>query len=163
LGLIEGPGSFDHVVGSLLIICNQEPAGSVDLKKQDRDTFELTKMVIVEKFRGQGIGESLCREAIQRAKSMGARRLILYSNSSLRAALQLYRKLGFREIPLEKGLYSHFRCDTKMEFLFDLFAIIHAGKDLAWTLSQIGRKSFHDAFLPYFHNREELTVPGLYL
>ena len=106
--------------GILLIgICKEEPAGSLALKKMDDETFELTKMVIDEKFRGLGIAEALCRMVMGRAKDLGAKRLILYSHSSLQAALRLYHKLGFREVPLEQGLYSHFRCNVKMEFLFD--------------------------------------------
>jgi ribosomal protein S18 acetylase RimI-like enzyme len=129
--LLKDPNHSILEKGGILLIgtCNDAPAGSLALKKLNEETFELTKMVIDEKFRGLGIGEALCREAIDRAVGLGAKRLILYSHNSLEAALRLYRKLGFTEVPLEQGLYSHFRCNVKMEFLFDQFAINHTGKD----------------------------------
>jgi len=41
--------------------------------------------------------------------------VILYSQSSLKAALPLYRKLGFQEVLLEHGLCSGFCCDIRMK------------------------------------------------
>jgi ribosomal protein S18 acetylase RimI-like enzyme len=44
----------------------------------------------------------------------GGKRIILYSNTKLETAIALYRKLGFKEIPLD-GPYK--RSDIKMELL----------------------------------------------
>ena len=102
--------------GAILIAaCEDRLAGFVALKKVNQFTYELTKMAVHPDFRGKGIGDTLCIAAIQRAKTLGTKCLILYSHSSLGPALHLYRKLGFKEVPLEKGLYSDFRCDIKME------------------------------------------------
>jgi glutamate/tyrosine decarboxylase-like PLP-dependent enzyme/ribosomal protein S18 acetylase RimI-like enzyme len=102
--------------GAILIAaCEDRLAGFVALKKVNQFTYELTKMAIHPDFRGKGIGDALCRAAIDRAKTLGTKCLILYSHSSLGPALHLYRKLGFKEVLLEKGLYSDFRCDIKME------------------------------------------------
>jgi glutamate/tyrosine decarboxylase-like PLP-dependent enzyme/ribosomal protein S18 acetylase RimI-like enzyme len=102
--------------GAILVAtCEDQPAGFVALKKVDPSTFELTKMAVHPSHRGKGLGETLCRAALDRAEALGATRVILYSHNSLEAALHLYRKIGFTEVPLEKGLYSDFRCDTKME------------------------------------------------
>jgi aromatic-L-amino-acid/L-tryptophan decarboxylase len=102
--------------GAILIAaCEDRLAGFVALKKVNHFTYELTKMAVHPDFRGEGVGEALCRAAIERAKTLGAKCLILYSHSSLGPALRLYRKLGFKEVLLEKGLYSDFRCDIKME------------------------------------------------
>jgi|SRR5882724_2288769 len=94
-------------------------AGFVALKKEDGYSYELTKMVIREEYRGKGLGEALCRSAIGKAGSLDATRIVLYTHSSLKAAINLYRKLGFEEIPLETGHYSSFRCDIKMELCLD--------------------------------------------
>ena len=115
--VLTQPGSaiLEHGGAILIAFHKGEPAGSVALKKTDAYTHELTKMVVSKEYRGLGIGEALTRAAIQKGLSLGAQRIILYSHSSLVAALHIYRKLGFKEIPLESGIYSPFRCDIKME------------------------------------------------
>jgi ribosomal protein S18 acetylase RimI-like enzyme len=107
--------------GGAILVAMQEdrPAGTVALKKADSYTFELTKMAVSEEFRGNGLGKELVRAAIGKAASLGAKRIILYSHKSLDAALHIYRKLGFAEVPLEPGTYSHFRCNVKMELWLD--------------------------------------------
>jgi aromatic-L-amino-acid decarboxylase len=102
--------------GAILIATNEERlTGFVALKKVNHFTYELTKMAVHPDYRGNGLGEALCRAAIDRAENLGAKCLILYSHSSLGPALHIYQKLGFKEVLLEKGLYSDFRCDIKME------------------------------------------------
>ena len=106
--------------GAILTAIGEEnPAGFVALKKADSYSYELTKMVIHPGHRSKGLGEALCRAAIDKARSLRAKRIVLYSHTTLLAALQLYRKLGFIEIPLEQGHYSPFRCDIKMEKWLD--------------------------------------------
>jgi ribosomal protein S18 acetylase RimI-like enzyme len=48
-----------------------------------------------------------------KAKALGAAKVILYSQTGLVAAIKLYRKLGFIEVPLGTGVYK--RSDIKME------------------------------------------------
>lgn len=106
--------------GALLVALQDERlAGAVALKRSDSYSFELTKMAVEPKCQGQGIGKELVRAAIGRAGSLGAKRIILYSHSSLQTALHIYRKLGFSEVALEPGTYSHKRCDIKMELWLD--------------------------------------------
>ncbi|HMH24821.1 MAG TPA: GNAT family N-acetyltransferase [Puia sp.] len=113
----------------LMILYKDELAGTVALKKEDGregddpgsdgQTYEFTKMAIGEEYRGKGLGEALSKAAIGKARSLGARRIVLYTHNSLKAAISLYRKLGFAETPLEPGHYSSFRCDIKMELWLD--------------------------------------------
>jgi ribosomal protein S18 acetylase RimI-like enzyme len=118
--------------GVILIgVLNDETAGTVALKKINDWTFELTKMAVDENHRRKGVGEALTGAAIQKARSLGANRIVLYSHSSLGPALHMYRKFGFREIPLEKGLYSSFRCDIKMEMFIDTITMIKVDGQLA--------------------------------
>lgn len=86
--------------------------GTVALKKADDHTLEMTKMAVDEAFRGQGTGKLLCRSAINRARETGAKELILYTHSSLKTAIDIYKKLGFIEVPVEAGKYK--RADVKM-------------------------------------------------
>jgi len=94
-------------------------AGTVALKKINDQVYEFTKMAVDDAFRRRGIAEALSYAALEKAKSLGARKVILYSQTGLVPAITLYKKLGFREVPLEKGIYA--RSDIKMEF--DLITI----------------------------------------
>jgi ribosomal protein S18 acetylase RimI-like enzyme len=96
----------------LMITCNREIAGTVALKFVRQGEYEFTKMAVDEKFRGQKIGQELAEAAIAKAKQLGAHKIILYSHTSLKPAISLYRKLGFIEVPLD-GPYK--RTDIKME------------------------------------------------
>ena len=90
-----------------------EVIGTVALRWIEEGILEMTKMAVDTKFQGKGAGRLLCTAAIKKAKEMGVEKLILYSNTSLAAAIALYRKMGFVEIPLEEGVYK--RSNIKME------------------------------------------------
>lgn len=96
----------------LIALVDDQPVGVVALKRVSETVLEFTKMAVDEKFRGRKIGEKLALVAIATAKVMKASKIILYSNTKLVAAIQLYRKLGFVEIELD-GPYK--RSDIKME------------------------------------------------
>jgi len=90
--------------------------GTAALKLMEPGTYELTKMAVDEAFQGLGAGKLLCSTAISKAKALKAERLVLYSQTALKPAIGIYRKLGFTEIPFEKGVYK--RADIKMELRF---------------------------------------------
>ena len=89
-----------------------EIAGTVALRKLDSATFEFTKMAVDERFRRRGIGESLSYASFIKANVLGAATVILYSNSVLEGAVQLYEKLGFKHLPGDNTEYK--RSDVKM-------------------------------------------------
>ena len=102
--------------GAILIgLYNDEVAGTVALKKVNDECFELTKMAVAENFRRLGIAEALCHAAIKKAGLLGAEKVILYSQTQLKPAILLYKKIGFIEVPLEPGTYQ--RANIKMEFV----------------------------------------------
>ena len=102
--------------GAILVALEDgEVAGFVALKIAGASEMELTKMIVRPQSRGKGLGEILCRAILERAATLGATSVVLYSHRSLEAALALYRKLGFQEVALEQGLYSSFRCNIKMQ------------------------------------------------
>lgn len=94
--------------------CNNEMAGTVALKFVEPGIYEFTKMAVDGKFRGLKIGEALSLKAIEKAREFGGNKIILYSNTKLIPAIALYRKLGFKEIPLD-GPYK--RSNIKMELV----------------------------------------------
>ena len=108
----------EHIVkkgGSILMAkCDNEMAGTVALKYVSPGVYEFTKMAVDEKFRGQKVGYALAIAAIEKAKRLGAHKIILYSNTLLESAIMLYRKIGFKEVPLD-GPYK--RSNIKMEIV----------------------------------------------
>ena len=75
--------------------------------------FELAKLAVTARFRGQKLGRLLMERAIAFARERGAKRILLYTNHKLTAALHLYAACGFREIPLGENKYLE--SDRKME------------------------------------------------
>jgi GNAT superfamily N-acetyltransferase len=99
----------------LMAAIDGEIAGTVALKFVAPGVYEFTKMAVDIKYRGQKIGKALGEAAIEKAKKLGARKIILYSNTILIPAIELYRKLGFVEVPVD-GPYK--RSNIKMELSF---------------------------------------------
>jgi len=106
----------DHIIskgGSILMATYENTvAGTVALKYSSPGVYEFTKMAVDEKYRGKKIGETLALAAITKARQLGGRKIILYSNTVLEPAVMLYRKLGFIEVPVD-GPYK--RSNIKME------------------------------------------------
>ena len=92
---------------------NNEIAGTFALMKEQAGVFELSKMAVDERFQGKGIGSKMLKYSLERAKELGARKVILYSNTALELAIHLYEKFGFKEVPL--GDVEYERANIKME------------------------------------------------
>lgn len=107
-----------HNGGAILMaLYNGEVAGTVGLRKLDGRTFEFTKMAVDQNFRRKGIAEKLCYASFEKAKEIGADRVILYSNTKNAAAIKLYEKIGFKHLPVENDIYK--RANVKMEIDLD--------------------------------------------
>ena len=93
---------------------NENIIGTAALMKENSSSFELTKMCVTKSSQGKGISKMLLDACLRLAKEKDWDRLYLYSSTKLIPAIELYRKYGFKEIPLEKN--SHYsRTDIKME------------------------------------------------
>jgi N-acetylglutamate synthase-like GNAT family acetyltransferase len=91
--------------------------GTVGLRFIEDGIFELTKMAVDKTYHGSGAGKFLCQAGIDKAREMGVKKLILFSNRVLENAVHIYRKLGFTEIPVAPGTYG--RADIMMEINFE--------------------------------------------
>lgn len=89
-----------------------EIVGTVALKPHPENILELTKMAVDKTAQGVGAGKLLCETAIAESRKMGAKQLVLYCHSKLSAAMAVYNKCGFKDIPLEPGKYE--RADVKL-------------------------------------------------
>src|SRR5277367_667494 len=85
-GKVIGPGG--HI---LMALEDGQAIGCVALIAMQDGGFEVAKMAVTEAHKGRGIGRELMAACIERARSAGAGRLYLETNSSLAPALGLYR------------------------------------------------------------------------
>ncbi|HEX7918544.1 MAG TPA: GNAT family N-acetyltransferase [Gemmatimonadales bacterium] len=106
-GTILAPGGV-----IVLAVDDGVPIGTGALINEGNGKYELAKMAVTEAYRGRGIGRRVAEHLIAVAKGMGAREVELVSARLLPAATPLYRKLGFREIPLGDNPYA--RADIRM-------------------------------------------------
>ncbi len=89
LFVARDPDRGDAIAGTLTLVLFRIPTG---LRARIED------VVVEEKSRGKGLGESLIRKAIACAQEAGADTVELTSNPGRKAAARLYARLGFREI-----------------------------------------------------------------
>ena len=94
------------------VLENNIPVGTVALMYNNLGELEFTKMAVDETVQGKGFGKLLMECCIENAIKMGSKELILYSNTKLNPAIQLYIKSGFVEIPVGNSAYE--RCNIKM-------------------------------------------------
>ena len=78
--------------------------------------FELAKMAVSPSVQGKGAGWLLAQAVVAKAKDLGAQNLYLESNTLLKPAINLYRKLGFEEVQGCGSAYE--RCNIQMVLNF---------------------------------------------
>ena len=103
--------------GSILIAeYAGEVVGTVGLVPgHDDGVLELIKMSARDDMQGKGIGRALMDAAIAKSRQMGAHQIWLETNTSLDAALALYRKSGFRELTGDELTPTPYdRCNCQM-------------------------------------------------
>ena len=105
----------DVVLGvcALIPLSSAEPGVAAPLSRR---AFELAKMAVQEDAKGLGLGRLVGEAALQIAREAGAERVWLESNRALAPAINLYRSLGFVELPFEPSQYQ--RADIQMEVRF---------------------------------------------
>jgi DNA-binding MarR family transcriptional regulator/N-acetylglutamate synthase-like GNAT family acetyltransferase len=75
-----------------------EPVGSVFVVKQSRTVAKLRLLIVEPKARGRGLGKRLVEECIAFARAKGYRKLVLWTQSNLAAAREIYAKTGFKRV-----------------------------------------------------------------
>jgi GNAT superfamily N-acetyltransferase len=86
----------------VMAIADGERIGCCALVFGKTGVFEVAKMAVSERYRGQGIGRRLLEYTIAQARKLGAHTLELASNTKLANAVHLYESLGFRHLPPER-------------------------------------------------------------
>lgn len=91
-----------------------EPVGVIAALRHDADTFELAKMGVSPRSQGRGYGQALGEAVLRFAADAGARKVIVLSDSRLKAAVRLYERLGFQHLPFPTDT-GYARGDVYME------------------------------------------------
>ncbi|MBF9141015.1 GNAT family N-acetyltransferase [Hymenobacter properus] len=120
LEMLDHPEAYVLQRGGQILLAEHQGriVGACALLRMGADTLELAKMAVSPAAQGLGIGQRLAQAALDAARSMGARRVYLESNTGLTAAIGLYHKLGFRQIePDRPSPYE--RVNIHMELLLD--------------------------------------------
>lgn len=73
--------------------------GCVGLRRLDAENCELKRMYVRPAYRGRGLSRVLLERIIADAREIGYRAMLLDTLPLLTAAIALYHKYGFHEIP----------------------------------------------------------------
>ena len=94
--LISLPGDYGPPQGCLLLAKdNGDAVGCVGLRPLPDATCEMKRLFVRAGHRGAGLGRRLAEAAIERARAMGCRRVVLDALPNMVEARALYRSLGF--------------------------------------------------------------------
>lgn len=94
------PGKYDPKNNGQLywLTYNGESAGCAGFYQYEEGTCEIKRVYVRSKFQGKKLGQLIMETAIDDAKKLGYKTMILDSLGRLTTAKQLYLKLGFTEI-----------------------------------------------------------------
>lgn len=114
---LDNPNTYILDKGGKIFVAlyNNEPVGVCALIKMDDPDFdyELAKMAVSPKVQGKNLGWLLGQAVVNAAKELGAANVYLESNTSLKPAINLYHKLGFKKVIGRSTPYE--RCNIQME------------------------------------------------
>lgn len=94
------PGEYAPPEGNILLAnVDHVPAGCVALRKVGEGICEMRRLYLRPAFRGRKIGRGLAQALTNDARKAGYNRMRLYTLPSMKEAIELYRSLGFKDIP----------------------------------------------------------------
>lgn len=95
------PGSYAPPDGCLFLLLHDgRAAGCVALRMLDKHICEMKRLYVRPAARGHGYGRVLTERVIAAAREIGYERMRLDTvPSAMKDAVELYHRMGFREIP----------------------------------------------------------------
>jgi GNAT superfamily N-acetyltransferase len=93
------PGLYGAAGGALLLaVHDDEPAGTIALRRLDAAAGEVKRLYLRPKYRGQGLGRRLLEAVMERAVAIGYERLYADTLPQMLEAVSLYERAGFERI-----------------------------------------------------------------
>ncbi|MGI6117709.1 MAG: GNAT family N-acetyltransferase [Bilifractor sp.] len=77
--------------------------------------WEIMKLAARGMYTGTGAGSACLRACIEYAREKNVQRILIVSNRKCTHAVHLYRKFGFREIPVDKKQFPFERADIAFQ------------------------------------------------
>jgi putative acetyltransferase len=110
--LFQSPGSFYLVAEN----SNQLLGGAGIFPSAGLPTgvCELVKMYLHKAARGKGLGRLLINQCLEKAKTLGYKKVYLETMPELGKAVSVYEKFGFSYLNGPMGNTGHFGCDVWM-------------------------------------------------
>ena len=106
------PGEYAPPDGRLYIaLDDKDPIGCIALRKLDEGICEMKRLYVKPSGRGKGLGKLLVQTVIDEAVKIGYKKMRLDTVPKMKEAIDLYLKIGFKEIkpyrenPIEGALY----------------------------------------------------------
>lgn len=92
---------YDGVAGVMLVVVDpgSQVVGTAAVRRLAPGVIELKRMWLRPACRGRGLAPRLMDRCLEEARALGGRVLRLDSERRLEAAVRLYRRYGFEEIP----------------------------------------------------------------
>lgn len=93
------PGEYSAPKGCILLAFKDSAlAGCVALRPIDAEISEMKRLFVRSKFQGHGIGRALTKAILDKAATLGYRKIRLDTVPSMKAAQLLYKSMGFYSI-----------------------------------------------------------------
>ena len=108
--LLADPSKFlidQYLKNSQLFVgyLNKEMIACYVLCPTNETVAEIKNISVVEHLQGRGIGAFLLKDAVQKAKFHGFKKLMIATGNSSVGPLKLYQKLGFRIVEIQKDYF----------------------------------------------------------
>ena len=108
--------SYYHHTRAAYFVCDRKSTivgggGVAPLEGGDPRICELKKMYFLPSDRGKGLGQRVLDECLQAARKIGFEYCYLETFNTMKSAMKLYEKNGFKRIPGPLGNTGHFACD----------------------------------------------------
>ncbi|MEG2455439.1 MAG: GNAT family N-acetyltransferase [Oscillospiraceae bacterium] len=110
--MLENPEAMLAGGGRIFIAhCEGKAVGMMMLELEADGHGDALKFGVLEAYQNRGIGKALMEKTIEAARSLGCKKIVLTSCHQLHAALHVYEKFGFRQVP---HVGSHFELSDIM-------------------------------------------------
>lgn len=106
MGLLRQNNVFGFLALDIGPLIKNRPLGFV-LARIAADEAEILTIVVTTRARGRGVGRTLMKETLRKLYAERIAKLLLEVDETNHSALTLYRDLGFSQVGVRKGYYTH--------------------------------------------------------